>query len=423
MNEVPLVPFRELVAFARGGGWGSDRAESDRERVRVIRGTDFSRLLAGDLSAVPRRWERRSKVPSRRLRNGDVILEIAGGSAGSGQSTGRSFFVSDRLLEKFGEETVIPASFCRVVRFHEHKVLPSYAYYGLQDMWKSGRAREYEHQSTGLSNFQFEYFLDSEFMRLPPLPEQRAIAEVLGSLDDKIEANTSILRIVKEISRAIWRKHSVRSRSVPLSNVVQVGLSGVWGQQARTPGATVEVLCLRGRDLEDLVDRVQPAPPRRWLSSKQIQSRLSTGPEIWTAGSGSLGPTLLVTEILRKASALPLLYSNFVKRLVPLSGMERHLPSAWFALLDSWQSGEFSSFSTGTAMPNLDATAMLAMVLVPVLDDVAAGEVAAWAELALDPRLLAENQKLAAIRDALLPKLLSGELRVRDAEELIGEAV
>jgi len=265
--------------------------------------------------------------------------------------------------------------------------------------------------------------LADAWLDVPPLSEQRAIAEVLGALDDKIEANNSILRIVKETSQAIWRKHSLRSRSVPLSQVVQVGLSGVWGQQSRTPGATVEVLCLRGRDLEDLVDRVQSAPPRRWLSSKQTQSRLSTGPEIWTAGSGSLGPTLLLTEGLRKASALPLLYSNFVKRLVPLSGMERHLPSAWFALLDSWQSGEFSSFTTGTAMPNLDATAMLAMVIVPLLDDVAIDEVAAWAELALDPTLLGENQKLAALRDALLPKLLSGELRVRDADELLGEVV
>ena len=33
-----------------------------------------------------------------------------------------------------------------------------------------------------------------------------------------------------------------------------------------------------------------------------------------------------------------------------------------------------------------------------------------------------ESQNLAALRDALLPKLISGELRLRDAEKFIGRA-
>lgn len=36
--------------------------------------------------------------------------------------------------------------------------------------------------------------------------------------------------------------------------------------------------------------------------------------------------------------------------------------------------------------------------------------------------LLAESGSLAALRDALLPKLISGELRVRDAEKIVGRA-
>ena len=34
-----------------------------------------------------------------------------------------------------------------------------------------------------------------------------------------------------------------------------------------------------------------------------------------------------------------------------------------------------------------------------------------------------ESRTLAALRDALLPKLISGELRVKDAEKFIGRAV
>jgi type I restriction enzyme S subunit len=37
--------------------------------------------------------------------------------------------------------------------------------------------------------------------------------------------------------------------------------------------------------------------------------------------------------------------------------------------------------------------------------------------------LLSESRTLAALRDALLPKLISGELRVPDAERIVGRAV
>jgi type I restriction enzyme S subunit len=34
-----------------------------------------------------------------------------------------------------------------------------------------------------------------------------------------------------------------------------------------------------------------------------------------------------------------------------------------------------------------------------------------------------QSQTLAALRDAILPKLLSGEIRVKQAEKIVGEAV
>jgi hypothetical protein len=40
---------------------------------------------------------------------------------------------------------------------------------------------------------------------LPPLPEQRAIAHILGALDDKIELNRRMARTLEEIARAIFK--------------------------------------------------------------------------------------------------------------------------------------------------------------------------------------------------------------------------
>ena len=72
-------------------------------------------------------------------------------------------------------------------------------------MHKSGRAELYQNQSTGISNFQFEYFLDEEILRLPSLSEQRAIAHVLGTLDDKIELNRRVNGTLEAMARLLFK--------------------------------------------------------------------------------------------------------------------------------------------------------------------------------------------------------------------------
>jgi type I restriction enzyme, S subunit len=301
------------------------------------------------------------------------------------------------------------------------KVHPLYLYYALSSPAAVAAVRSIAIGSSvpGFNLGQLRHII----VPLPTIPEQRAIAEVLGALDDKIEANNKSLQTIMGLTRTTWRRHAAGATRVSLSHVVRVGLSGVWGEESPTEKASAEVFCLRGRDIEDLTARAQPAPPRRWLSQKQLESRVGADTEIWTAGSGSLGPTLLVTQQLRSGFSLPLVYSNFVKRLTPCAGMEGFLPSAWFAVLDAWEAGEFSAFTTGTAMPNLDASALLGSVMVPALEEAAALDLSNWCDLALDPALLNENERLAALRDALLPPLLSGDLRVGDAEALVGDAV
>ena len=199
-----LVPFRELVQYALGGGWGAEAPIDQGVEVAIIRGTDFQRVRDGDVGALPVRWETRKRAERRFLREGDIVLEVSGGSSSSGQPTGRSLLVTGRTLREV-DRPVIPASFCRLVRVDSAVTEPRYAYYALQDMYQSGRVREYEHQSTGISNFQFEYFLDAELVRLPPLHEQRRIADILSALDDKIELNRRMNHTLESIARAIFK--------------------------------------------------------------------------------------------------------------------------------------------------------------------------------------------------------------------------
>ena len=198
------LPYRSVVSYAIGGGWGTDSSTIDSMPVRVIRGTDFKNAEIGDLSSIPLRHERISKVVKRALSPGDVVLEISGGSRTSNQYTGRSLFISERILEQL-DATAIPASFCKLVRFDTETIDPFYGFWCLKNMYQSGRVAIYEQQSTGISNFQFKHFLDSETLLIPKLSEQQEIACILGTLDDKIELNQRMNKTLEAMAQAIFK--------------------------------------------------------------------------------------------------------------------------------------------------------------------------------------------------------------------------
>jgi type I restriction enzyme, S subunit len=83
---------------------------------------------------------------------------------------------------------------------------------------------------------------------------------------------------------------------------------------------------------------------------------------------------------------------------------------------------EVTAASEGTRMPRT-SWKDLASVEVPWPDAAAAAEFSANVSALRNSvlALLNENVTLAAARDALLPQLMSGRLRVKDAEEIVEE--
>jgi type I restriction enzyme S subunit len=178
---------RQLISFAIGGGWGDDVSKDGSVEVRVIRGTDLPRVTAGDFSSVPLRFETERKVEKRLLHVGDIILEAAGGSSAKGQYTGRTLIITKEILDELGP--TIPASFCKRISLNQEVIDPWYFYFAMQDMWNSGRIAKYDSQSTGISNFQFESFLDDEIWELPSLEEQVAKVQTLKAIHNRIFLN------------------------------------------------------------------------------------------------------------------------------------------------------------------------------------------------------------------------------------------
>ena len=76
--------------------------------------------------------------------------------------------------------------------------------------------------------------LDHLIVPLPPLPEQRAIAHVLGTLDDKIELNRRMNETLEEMARALFKSWFVDFEPV------RAKMDGRWRRGESLPGLPAE---------------------------------------------------------------------------------------------------------------------------------------------------------------------------------------
>ena len=159
-----LVPFGQLLSHTIGGDWGSDAPEEKNDtRVAIIRGTDIPDLQSGANSRVPIRYTSLKKLATRRLEDGDIVLEVSGGS--KDQPTGRALYLTNGLLGQF-DCPVEPASFCRLLR-PSHKGIGVVLGQHLTYIYAQGKTWEYQNQSTGIANFQTVHFLETELVVVP----------------------------------------------------------------------------------------------------------------------------------------------------------------------------------------------------------------------------------------------------------------
>lgn len=189
-GEVPkgweIKPFGDLLSNTIGGDWGKDELdEKHTEQVFVFRGTDLSDVYKGDDRRVPIRFIQNSKLKNRKLQNGDIVIEVSGGS--KNQPTGRSLFITDLLLSRF-EQPIVPASFCRLFRPKTEEIGLILGLH-LQKIYQEGKTWQYQNQSTGISNFQTTVFLENEMVVLPCEIILDFFAERINPIFGKIYSN------------------------------------------------------------------------------------------------------------------------------------------------------------------------------------------------------------------------------------------
>ena len=268
---------------------------------------------------------------------------------------------------------------------------------------------------------------------LPPLPEQRAIAHILGTLDDKIELNRRMSETLEQMARALFKAWFVDFEPV------RAKMEGRWRRGESLPGLPAHLYDLfpdrlvdselgeipegwgvkRLGDLLELAyGKALKAEDRRngkvpvYGSNGQVgwhNERLACGPGIVVGRKGNPGVvTWAPTDFFVIDTAF---------YVVPRTSCHS-LRFLFYAL----QTHDLASLGTDSAVPGLNRN--LAYMSLQVLPSPSLLMKFDAVSRALDERVHACSQQsrtLAALRDTLLPKLISGALRVKDAERFLEE--
>lgn len=241
---------------------------------------------------------------------------------------------------------------------------------------------------------------------IPPLGEQQAISEVLEAIDDKIESNRQICYNIDgllsaEVVHAISSDLDARTCTFgDLVERISVGVNPALLEDS-VPYVGLEHIPRGSMILDD------------WGDSKGLGSGKAQFIENDIL-FGKLRP------YLKKVGVAPIsgICSTDVLVLRPISGTP--LPVALAIAASDPLIDYASAASTGTRMPRVSWEYLAAFQTeVPGPDKMQdlGDRLRPLLELAMD--FVAQNRNLVAIRDALLPALLSGRIRVPAVAELV----
>jgi type I restriction enzyme S subunit len=262
---------------------------------------------------------------------------------------------------------------------------------------------------------------------LPSLPKQKAIAHILGTLDDKIELNRKTNETLEAMAKALFQSWFVdfdpvrakaEGRPTGLPDVIsdlfpdsfEESELGEIPRGWEICGLERFLVLQRGYDLP-ATQRINGKYPVIAASGPSgcHNEAMSTAPGVVTGRSGVLGKVFYVQ-------------SDFFPLNTTLWAKEFRLATPIYAyfLLGSI---DFSSFNAGSAVPTLNRNHLGGLRFAAPPSEI----IRFYSETAVSLMTGVEqisNQVacLVETRDTLLPKLISGELRIPEAEKLLEQA-
>mgnify|MGYP000346586083 FL=1 len=380
------------------------------------------------------------KLARSRLQEKDILFTIAG-------TIGRVAQVTNDILPANTNQAVA------IVRPNPDLIFPRFLYYVLRDSKRIQLAQSRVVQSVQ-ANFSLGE-LSAVELPLPPQEEQRAIAHILGTLDDRIELNRRTNETLEAMARALFKAWFVDFEPV------RAKMEGRWQRGQSLPGLPAHLYDLFP---DRLVESELGEIPEGW--EMQPLSKLLTiigggtpktsiedywGGEIPWFSVVDTPPASNVFVVATEKNITAQGLAGSSARLIPkgttiisargtvgnlaIAGCDMTFNQSCYGLRGTGGGGDYfvyltsqqmvdqlKSMAHGSVFSTITRQTFEAIqrpVPPPGVLTAFEGLVRGWFDAILSS--VVESRTLAQLRDTLLPKLISGELRVPDAEAFLRE--
>ena len=298
-------------------------------------------------------------------------------------------------------------------------------------------------------------------LNLPPLSEQRAIAHMLGTLDDKIELNRRMNETLEEMARALFKSWFVDFEPV------RAKMEGRWRKGESLPGMPAELYELfpdgmvdselgeipagwEVRSLSECIDVARglsykgaglssDGVPMHNLNSifegggykddgikyydgayKSRHVAQSGDVIVANTEQGHLRLLIGFAAIVPQRFGDDGLFSHHLYKVRPNSSLAITPDFVCQLLNTSAMQDTVSGYATGTTVNMLPGDALkIPSIVVPPYQLIQAFSAIAKATRIKQEQCIVESRSLTFLRDTLLPKLVSGEMRLKQAELLL----
>lgn len=418
-TDWPRSTVAKLVAdgvLIVGDGYRAKNAELSDEGLPFARGRNLQhRFDFEGADRVPVALV--ATISDKCSRLGDVAFTSKG-------TVGRVGLVTDRV-----EPFVYSPQLCFWRSLQEQRLLPRFLYY-----WFSGRECTGQLATLKGQTDMADYVSLRDQLRmvisLPSMQEQRAIADVLGALDDKIESNRRIGARSEGLLQVVAERVLVQSQGsseTTLGDVLETletgarPRGGVAGFTDGVPSIGAESIVRAG---------VFDFGKTKWIPREYYENmrkgRLKDRDVLLYKDGGKPGDFRPHVSMI--GASFPFdeaAINEHVFRLRIGEPYSQEILYAW--LKTDRMTDEMRRRATGVAIPGLNSAAVRSLPIVRpspgLLEEVNRTLKPLMATVLTRAR---ESRMLATIRDALLPKLVSGQIRVplsNDPEEQVGAAI
>ena len=272
---------------------------------------------------------------------------------------------------------------------------------------------------------------------VPSLKVQKRISSILKSLDDKIENNRKINENLEQQAQALFKSWFVDFepfREQPFveselgmipegwrvdvfDSIIKDIIPGDWGKEKEEGNYTHKVACVRGCDFQDIKNGLRGKTPERYILEKNYTAKRFQDHDVLVEISGGT-PTISTGRVCPISQKLIELYdsdivcTNFCKVIRPMKGYGAFLYYSWLYKFNNKVMFGYENGTSGIKNFRLKDFTSIEPVVIPPLEEIARfQELIDTIHMQIQMRG-SESSRLSHLRDTLLPKLMSGEIKL-----------